>query len=64
VPKGALKVLDKTTFKNQDLTLLNQLFSELLVLAASFDKTKLESMLGEERTKSIKPGDMVVFTTV
>ena len=34
------------------------------MLAASFDKTKLESMLGEERTKSIKPGDMVVFAAV
>ena len=34
------------------------------MLAASFDKTKLESMLGEERTKIIKPGDMVVFTAV
>ena len=32
--------------------------------ASSFEKTKLEEMLGEERTKSIKPGDMVVFTAV
>jgi hypothetical protein len=32
--------------------------------ASSFDKTKLEEMLGEERTKGIKPGDMVVFTVV
>ncbi len=29
---------------------------------SSFDKTKLEEMLGEERTK--KPDDMVVFTAV
>ena len=31
---------------------------------SSFEKTKLESMVGEERTKTIKPGDMVVFTVV
>ena len=31
---------------------------------SSFEKTKLESMVGEERTKTIKPGDMVVFTSV
>ena len=30
-PKGALKVLDKATFRNQALALLIQLFSELLV---------------------------------
>jgi hypothetical protein len=38
--------------------------STFLILVVSFDKTKLESMLGEERTKRIKPGDMVVFTSV
>ncbi len=43
---------------------ISQFGSTFLMLAASFDKTKLESMLGEERTKSIKPGDMVVFTAV
>jgi hypothetical protein len=32
--------------------------------ASSFEKTKLDEMLGEDRTKSIKPGDMVVFTAV
>ncbi len=35
-----------------------------LMPVSSFDKTKLEEMLGEESTKRIKPGDMVVFTTV
>jgi hypothetical protein len=43
---------------------ISQFGDTFLMLAASFDKTKLESMLGEERTKSIKPGDMVVFTAV
>ena len=31
---------------------------------SSFEKTKLEEMVGEERTQTIKPGDMVVFTAV
>ena len=43
---------------------ISQFGVTFLMLAASFDKTKLGSMLGEERTKSIKPGDMVVFTSV
>ena len=43
---------------------ISQFGATFLMLAASFDKTKLESMLGEERTKSIKPDDMVVFTVV
>jgi hypothetical protein len=36
----------------------------ILMPASSFDKTKLEEMLREERTKGIKPGGMVVFTAV
>ncbi len=32
--------------------------------ASSFDETRLEIMLGEDRAKKIKPGDMVVFTAV
>ena len=35
-----------------------------LMPASSFEKTKLEEMVGEERTQTIKPGDMVVFTAV
>ncbi len=30
----------------------------------SIEKTKLDEMLGEDRTKSIKPADMVMFTAV
>jgi hypothetical protein len=38
--------------------------SLFLMSVSSFEKTKLESMLGEGRTKTIKPGDMVVLTSV
>jgi hypothetical protein len=43
---------------------ISQFGATFLMPASSFDKTKLEEMLGEERTKGIKPGDMVVFTAV
>jgi hypothetical protein len=39
-------------------------FDTFLMPVSSFEKTTLEEMLGEERSKSIKPGDMVVFTSV
>jgi hypothetical protein len=43
---------------------ISQFGATFLMTVSSFDKTKLEEMLGEERTKSIKHGDMVVFTAV
>jgi hypothetical protein len=43
---------------------ISQFGATFLMSVSSFDKTKLEEMLGEERTKGIKPGDMVVFTAV
>jgi hypothetical protein len=43
---------------------ISQFDVTFLMPASSFEKTKLEEMLGEERSKSIKPGDMVVFTSV
>jgi hypothetical protein len=43
---------------------ISQFGSTFLMPVSSFDKTKLEEILGEERTKNIKPDDMVVFTAV
>ena len=43
---------------------ISQFGATFLMPSSAFDKTKLEAMLGEERTKIIKPGDMVVFTAV
>ena len=43
---------------------ISQFGATFLMPASAFEKTKLEEMLGEERTKNIKPGDMVVFTSV
>jgi hypothetical protein len=43
---------------------ISQFGATFLMPVSSFEKTKLEEMLGEERTKSIKPDDMVVFSAV
>ena len=43
---------------------ISQFGATFLMPASSFDNSKLEEMLGEESTKRIKPGDMVVFTVV
>ncbi len=43
---------------------ISQFGATFLMSVSSFEKSKLEEMMGEERTKSIKPGDMVVFTAV
>jgi hypothetical protein len=43
---------------------ISQFGATFLMPASSFEKTKLEEMVGEERTQTIKPGDMVVFTAV
>ncbi len=43
---------------------ISQFGATFLMTVSSFGNSKLEEMLGEEITKRIKPGDMVVFTAV
>ena len=42
---------------------ISQFGATFLMPASSFEKTKLEEMVGEERTQTIKPGDMVPTKT-
>jgi hypothetical protein len=43
---------------------ISQFGVTFLMSASSFEKTKLDEMLGEDRTNTIKPGDMVVFACI